>query len=158
MRKINVLAVLFDEYRVREQNFCERCGEFGGIGRKKTMNKDKKLCVLLVPLIFVILLFVPGMILDITPNTYIQGMPDVIWGLFLVILWSSVIIWTILFYYIPIGVYIAMLVVYTVVSWMWIFRQKKGNVMYAIVWLVLCVLSILMYWKWWWLYHGMVNG
>lgn len=122
------------------------------------MNKDKKLRLLLVPLIFMILLFVPGMVLDIAPDAYIQGMPDVIWKIFLAILWSTLIIWTILFYYVPKGVYIAMLVVYTVVSWMWIFRQKKGNAMYAIVWLVLCLLSILMYWKWGSLYHDIMNG
>ena len=112
------------------------------------MNKDIKLPLLLVPLIYMVLLHVPAMILDIVPNAYIQGMPDVIERTCLLILLISMIIWCLFFYYIPTGVYIAILVVYTLVSWRWILRSKKGNVMYFIVWLVLCVLSILMYWKW----------
>ena len=112
------------------------------------MKQDKKLLLLLVPLIFVMVLVVPLLILDIVPRSYIQGMPDVIWGTYALILGTSMIIWCLFFYYIPTGVYIAILVVYTVVSWRWILRSKKGNAMYFIVWLVLCVLSILMYWKW----------
>ncbi len=112
------------------------------------MNKDIKLSLLLVPLIFMILLFVPAMIEGIVPNAYIQGMPDVIERTCLLILVTSMIIWCLFFLYIPTGVYIAILVVYTVVSWRWILRSKKGNAIYFIVWLVLCVLSILMYWKW----------
>ena len=112
------------------------------------MKQDKKLLLLLVPLIFVMVLVVPLLILDIVPRSYIQGMPDVIWGTYALILGTSMIIWCLFFYYIPTGVYIAILVVYTVVCWRWILRSKKGNVMYFIVWLVLCVLSILMYWKW----------
>ena len=112
------------------------------------MKQDKKLLLLLLPLIFVVLLVVPLLILDIVPRSYIQGMPDVIWGTYALILGTSMVIWCLFFYYIPTGVYIAILVVYTVVSWRWILKSKKGNVMYFIVWLVLCVLSILMYWKW----------
>ncbi len=119
------------------------------------MNKDKKLCLLLVPLIFIILLFVPGMIF--VPKADAQGMPEVIWNISFLMLALAFIIWTILFYYIPIGVYIAMLAVYTVVSWTWILKRKKGTVMYFIVWLVLCVLSIYMYWKWGDLYHAMMT-
>ena len=112
------------------------------------MKQDKKLYFLIVPLIFMILLFVPAMIFDIVPNAYIQGMPDVIERTCLLILITSTIIWCLFFLYIPTSVYIAILVVYTVVSWRWILRSKKGNEIYFIVWLVLCVLSILMYWKW----------
>ncbi len=121
-------------------------------GRKKTMNKDKKLCLLLVPLIFMVLIFVPVIIFEIAPRTFIQKMPDVLFALLnpfvliLGILGGG--IWCVTFDHIPVGVYIVILVVYTVVSWTWILRQKKGNAMYFIVWSVLCVLSILMYWKW----------
>ena len=111
------------------------------------MNKDKKLQQLFVPLIFVVLTFVPVIIFDILPNVYIQKMPEVIWIIFYLILSISMWIWGILFHFIPIGVYIAILVAYTVVSWKWILKQKKGNTMYGIVWLVLCVLSTIMYWR-----------
>lgn len=122
------------------------------------VNQDKKMRLLLVPLIFVVLLYVPVMISDIISWAYIQEISEVLWFIFAAILDISTIIWCALFVYIPIGVYIAMLVVYTVVSWTWILRRKKGNAMYFIVWLVLCVLSILMYWKWWEIYYIMING
>ncbi len=121
------------------------------------MNQDKKLRLLLVPLLFIVLLYVPAMIYDIVPNEYIEEMPKVLWNPFVLILCMSALAWCVLFYYIPIGVYIAMLVVYTVISWRWILRQKKGNVKYFIVWFTLGVLSILMYWKWWEIYYIMIN-
>lgn len=99
-------------------------------------------------MIFTILLYVPVMILYIISDAYIHEMPEVLWNLCVSILCISMLIWCVLFLYIPIGVYIAMLIVYTVVSWTWILRRKKGNAMYFIVWLVLCVVSILMYWRW----------
>ncbi len=112
------------------------------------MDQDKKMRLLIVPMIFTILLYVPVMILYIISDAYIHEMPKVLWNLCVSILCISMLIWCVLFLYIPIGVYIAMLVVYTVVSWTWILRRKKGNAMYFIVWLVLCVVSILMYWRW----------
>ena len=121
------------------------------------MDPDKKKRLLIVPLIFVVLLYVPVMISDIISWAYIQEISEVLWFVFAAILDISTIIWCALFVYIPTGVYIAMLVVYTVVSWTWILRRKKGNAMYFIVWLVLCVLSILMYWKWWEIYYIMIN-
>lgn len=121
------------------------------------MNQEKNLRLLLVPMIFVVLLYVPVMISDIISWAYIQEISEVLWFIFAAILDISTIIWCALFIYIPIGVYIAMLAVYTVVSWTWILRRKKGNAMYFIVWLVLCVLSILMYWKWWEIYYIMIN-
>ena len=126
-------------------------------GRKRTMNQDKKMRLLLVPMIFTILLYVPVMILKFIPNAYLQEMPEVLWSPFALILCTPMLIWCVLFVYIPIGVYIAMLVVYTVVSWTWILRKKKGNLMYFVVWLILCALSILMYWKWWPEYYSMIN-
>ncbi|MBD5486986.1 MAG: hypothetical protein HDR18_15960 [Lachnospiraceae bacterium] len=60
------------------------------------MNKDKKICLLLVPLIFIILLFVPRMIF--VPKADAQGMPEVIWNISFVMLASVFIIWTILLY------------------------------------------------------------
>lgn len=122
------------------------------------MNQDKKLRLLMAPLFFMVLLFVPGMIFDIVPSAYIEEMPEVIWVTFWLILWMQVLIWAFTFYHIPIGVYIAVLTVYTVVSWTWILIRKKGTVMYFIVWLVLCALSILMYWKCGELYHFMLNA
>lgn len=112
------------------------------------MDQDKKMRLLIVPMIFTILLYVPVMILYIISDAYIHEMPEVLWNLCVSILCISMLIWCVLFLYIPIGGYIAMLIVYTVVSWRWILRQKRGNAMYFIVWLVLCVVSILMYWRW----------
>ena len=60
------------------------------------MNKDKKLCLLLVPLIFIILLFVPRMIF--VPKADAQGMPEVIWNISHLMLVSAFIIWIILLY------------------------------------------------------------
>ena len=125
------------------------------------MNKDKKLPLLLAPLIFMVLLHVPVMIGYIAyecMNVNILGSPVVIRITFVAILSISVLIWCVTFYHIPIGVYIAMLAVYTVVSWTWILKRKKGTAMYFIVWLVLCVLSILLYWKFEPEYYGMLNG
>lgn len=121
------------------------------------MNQDKKIRLLLVPLIFIVLLYVPVMIYDTIPIAYIQELPEMLRIMFWEILGISMVTWAIFFYYIPIGVYIAMLAVYTVVSWTWILRQKRGNAMYFTAWLVLCVLSILMYWKWWPEYFSMIN-
>lgn len=121
------------------------------------MNKDKKLRLLIAPLIFIIILFIPGMIREFTPDGYIQEMPDVLWHLFVDVEIWAVIIWAILFHYIPTGLYIVMLIIYTVVSWRWILKQKKGNALYFIVWLVLCVLTIFLYWKIGDLYYAMIH-
>ena len=125
---------------------------------EETVDQDKKMRLLLVPMIFTILLYVPVMILKFIPNAYMQEMPEALWNLCVSILCISMLIWCVLFLHIPIGVYITMLVLYTAISWTWILRKKKGNVMYAIVWFVLCVLSILMYWKWWELCYDMIRG
>ena len=122
------------------------------------MSQDKKIRLLIVPLIFIVLLYVPVMILKLIPNAYMQEMPEALRNLCVSILCISMLIWCVLFLHIPIGVYIALLVLYTVISWAWILRKKKGDVMYAIVWFVLCVLSTLMYWKWWELYQDMIRG
>ena len=121
------------------------------------MNRDKKLRLLLVPLIFMVLIHIPMMIYDIAPNAYIQEMSEVLWTIFWLIICISVLIWCVTFYHILIGVYIAILVVYTVVSWIWIWKQKKGNVMYFIVWFILGALSILLYWRLGPQYYSMIN-
>ena len=110
------------------------------------MKKDKKLRLLLVPLIFMVLIFVPGMIVMIV--SYIPVRPDVIQIIFGLILGISMMMWFFTFYHVPIGVYIVILAVYTVVSWTWILWKKKGTAMYFIVWLGLDVLSVLLYAKW----------
>ena len=120
------------------------------------MKKDKKLRLLLVPLIFMVLIFVPGMIVMIV--SYIPVRPDVIQIIFGLILGISMMMWFFTFYHVPIGVYIVILAVYTVVSWTWILLKKKGTAMYFIVWLGLGVLSVLLYWKWGDLYYCMLNG
>lgn len=122
------------------------------------MNQDKKIRLLIAPLILIVLLYVPAIGLDIVPDVFFLGGGMRTWNPCVLILFISMWIWCCLFYYIPIGVYITMLVVYTVVSWRWILRQKKGNAKYFIVWFTLGVLSILMYWKWWELYHDMISG
>ena len=121
------------------------------------MNQEKKIRLLLVPMIFTILLYVPVVILYTISDAYIQQMPEVLWTPCAIILCISMMVWCVLFVHIPIGVYIALLAVYTVAFWTWILRRKRGNVMYFVVWLVLCVLSILMYWKWWPEYFSMIN-
>ena len=126
------------------------------IDREKTMNQDKKIHLLIAPLIFIVLLYVPVMILKLIPNAYMQEMPEALRLPCALILCTSMIIWCAFFLHIPIGVYVALLAAYTVVSWTWILRRKKGNAMYFIVWLTLCVLSILMYWKWGVIYHSMM--
>lgn len=120
------------------------------------MNQDKKLRLLLAPLIFMVLFHVPWILVEIVP--YIQEMPEVIRTPYVVILWILALIWFFTFYHIPIGVYIAVLAVYTVVFWTWILIKKKGTAMYFIVWLVLGVLSILLYWKCGDLYYCFLNA
>ena len=122
------------------------------------MNKDIKLRLLLLPFIFMVLLFVPAMIFDIALDVYFLGGGVVLSNPCVVILGISLLIWAILFHYIPTSVYIAIVAVYTAVSWTWILRQKKGNAVYFIVWFVLCVLSIFMYWKWGPEYYMMIHG
>ena len=113
------------------------------------MNKDIILRLLLVPLILMVLIFVPVIIWENVPYyAYIWEMPYMLRFLFLLMNHISMIIWGSIFIHIPISVYIVILVVYTVVSWTWILQQKKGDAMYFIVWFVFCVLSILMYWNW----------
>ena len=123
------------------------------------MNKDIKLRLLLVPLILMVLIFVPVIIWENVPYyAYIWEMPYLIRFLFLLMDHISMAIWGFIFIHIPISVYIVILVVYTVVSWTWILRQKKGDAMYFIVWFVFCVLSILMYWNWDDAYYIMFYG
>ncbi len=125
------------------------------------MNQDKKLRLLLVPLIFMVILHVPVMIQYVLyecMNINILASPEVIRIPFAVILWISAFIWFFTFYHIPVGIYTAMLVVYTVVSWAWILMRKKGYAMYLIKWIVLCVLSIILYWKYGDIYYCMFNG
>lgn len=89
---------------------------------------------------------------------YIQEIPEVIRIPYVVISCIPVFLWAFTFYHIPIGVYIAILAIYTVVSWAWILWKKKGTAMYFIVWLVLGVLSILMYWKYGDMYYCFLNA
>lgn len=119
------------------------------------MNKDKKLRLLLAPLIFMVLMHVPMMILE---NVYIQEMPELIQSLYVVVISILIVPGMVIYHYIPIGVYIAIVIIYTVVSWTWILRQKKGNVIYFIVWLVLCVFLILMCWEWGPEYYMLTHG
>ncbi len=119
-------------------------------------ESGKKLRLLLVPLIFIVLLHVPAMILAIVPGAYLLGGGIGLGNPFVLIFGISMLIWWVLFLHIPLGVYIALLVAYTVVSWTWVLRRKRGNAKYFIVWIVLCVLSILMYWKWGVIYHSMM--
>lgn len=124
------------------------------------MNKDKKIRLLLIPLIFTVLLFVPAMIVEIASESidvFMQEIPDALRIICMCILFIAMLIWCVLFLHIPIGVYIAILVIYSCVSWTWILRRKKWNVLFLIVWIVLCVLSILMYWKLSPHYYSMIN-
>lgn len=122
------------------------------------MNKDKKLLLLLAPLVFMVVEFVPVMIYDIVPSACMQKVPFLLLYLFWLVLGILGCIWYATFYYIPIGLYIGILIVYTVISWTWILWQKKGNAIYFIIWFVLGVLSILMYWKWGELYYILLNA
>ncbi len=113
-----------------------------------------------MPLIFMVLLFIPVLFADIAPeriNAFINDMPEVVRNLHLVMLIIAMLIWCVTFYYVPINVYIAVVAVYTVVSWTWILMRKKGTAMYFIVWFVLGVLSILLYWRLGPIYYSMIN-
>lgn len=109
------------------------------------MNKNKKIRLLLVPLLFVPALFIPEILIDCFSNVYLIG--DAIYYLFALPFAIALLIWRTLFDNMPIGVYIAILVVYTAASWIWILRKKKGNAVFFIVWVALCVLSIFLYWE-----------
>ena len=118
----------------------------------------KKRCLAILPLIFIILIFIPGLILETASHDFQQGMPDALSNLVFTIKWILIILWAALFYYIPLGVYTVLVFFYTGITWGWLFKQKKGNVAFAVLWLVLCILSILMYWKIGPLYHAIMNG
>lgn len=125
---------------------------------KATMDMKKKRCLLLVPFIFIIILFIPGMIREIITAGYLKEMSDTLWNIFITIECPLLIIWALLFFYIPTVLYIVLAAVYTVISWICILRKKEGSVLFFIVWLILCIVSILLYWKLRWLYYGMITG
>lgn len=116
---------------------------FYGIAR----NKEKRIRMLILPLIFTILLYVPGLVFETVPYEAIRDISDNLWQVYVVIIFSGILTWGFLFVHIPLGVYIVMLIVYAVVSWSWILELKKGNKVYALAWIVLCILATLLYWK-----------
>ena len=122
------------------------------------MNKGKRIRFLLAPLFFMVLLFVPGILLLVFPNSYLQGDVISLWNPFVLLFGIVMVIWAILFCHISTVAYIAILVIYSIVSWIWILKQKKGNLVFLIVWVALCVFTVLFYWKLGPEYSAMVYG
>lgn len=121
------------------------------------MKFDKKKQLLLIPLVFLLFLHIPAMIANIIPETQLQKMPELIWFIYVVVLSISMLIWCMLFLYIPLYIYVLILLLYTVISWILCTRKTKWDIKYCIVWITLCVVSILMYWKFGELYSSMIN-
>lgn len=106
-------------------------------------KKEKRINMLIIPMIFNILLYVPGIMNESLPYEVTNKIPH----LFAMLFFWIVLTWAILFRFIPMYIYIVMVIVYAVVSWSWILKLKKGNIIYAIAWIILCILSILLFWK-----------
>ena len=106
-----------------------------------------------------LLLFVPGILLLVFPNAYLQGDAIALWNPFVLLYGIAMFIWATLFYNISTVAYIAMLVIYSIISWIWILKKKKeGNSVFLLVWVALCVLTVLLYWKLGPEYSAMVYG
>ena len=124
----------------------------------KTIGEEKKIKLLMIPLIFIIGLHIPEMIFEILPRSYMNEGFISIRNPFMIVLLVSNVIWIILFSFIPTPVYVVMLVVYTFVSWRWIMCQKKMSMLYCATWVVLCIVSIFLYWKYGEGYRSMILG
>lgn len=112
-------------------------------------TKDKKYLFFL-PIIFILLLFIPVLFGDIAPeriNGSINSLPETIRRIYLFFLLLSTLIWCVTFYYIPTGLYIVILIVYTGLSWTWILKKKEGDRIFFVAWFVLGIVSILLYWR-----------
>lgn len=122
---------------------------------------DKKKRILLVPLISMVLIHLPVAVLIIADeylNINLYATPDAIKLPFLLFQGISVITWAVVFFHIHLLAYIGMIIVYTVISWTWIIKKRKGSRYYFILWLFLCTLSIILYWRFAPEYHSMLEG
>lgn len=125
------------------------------------MKRDKRIQLLLVPVIIMVIIHIPAMILTISEenmNINIYATPNIIKVPFIAMQSISMLIWATFFYYISIKIYTVLALLYTCVSWTYILRQKKGSVVYFAIWVILYLISILLYWKFAPEYHSMLNG
>lgn len=120
------------------------------------MTQSKGIRFLFIPLIFMIALLFPAMILGIASLMNIQEFPSGIMLLYGPILIIAMEIWSVCFYDIPLVAYIGFIAIYIVISCLYIFG-KNENKKYAMLMLFLGMMSILMYWKFGWLYRSMIN-
>ena len=125
-------------------------------GRER-MQIDKKKLLLMMPLIILVLLHIPAMVANTIPEIRLQGMPELIWNTYVVLLSVAMLIWCMLFLYIPLPVFILIIMLYTGFSWLIRMRKTKWDIKYCIVWIALCIVLILMYWKFGWLYNSMIS-
>jgi len=125
------------------------------------MIKEKILRLLLLPLIFMVILYVPVLFFNIAPdtvNSVVDNMPTLIRILYTIILIFSMFVWCLLFYYIPLWIYIVLVLIYTSVSWVWLIKHKMKKKQYYIIWFCLATLSVFLYWRLGPLYRAMING
>lgn len=122
------------------------------------MNKvnDRKKYLTITPLLFLIILHVPAFIVDAIPELELHGLLGTLWDVFAVIIGVSMLIWGCIFYYIPTAVFLGVLITYTTVCWIWI--NKRNSIKFHIIWLLVCALLIIMYFKVGWIYRSMINN
>ena len=124
------------------------------------MEKDR-IKYLLLPIGFMIILFIPVLFADIYPeelNSIIKNLPEVLRIIYVYTLMFCVILWCLLFYHIPTSVYIIIMIVYTGGCWAWLLKRKRGNKKFFVIWVCLVILSIILYWRLGPLYYSIINA
>ena len=125
------------------------------------MNQGKKIKWLFAPLIIMIFIHIPMLVNEITHkcmNIGILASSGMLKNIGLTIFAISMLIWCLSFYYIPTVVYILIVLLYTFFSWKWVVTQKKSNAFFFILWTLLCIISIVLYWKFKPEYFAILNG
>ena len=125
------------------------------------MNQGRKIKWLFTPLIVMIFIHIPILVNEIAykcMNISILESSGMLKNFGLTMFIISMVIWCFSFYYIPTIVYILMVLLYTFFSWKWVVTQKKSNAFFFILWIILSIVSIILYWKFKPEYFSILNG
>ena len=119
---------------------------------------SKKTKIFLLPFIVIIVLFIPGIIRMTTSISDMRETSEGLWNLFLSVESIFLMTWALMFLYVPRIVYVLLTIIYTTIVWIYLRRKGEGNKLFFLIWIILCLVSIVLYWKLRWLYYGMIYG
>ena len=122
------------------------------------MKMNKKFKIFLLPFIFVIVLFIPGIMRMTTSISDMRETSEGLWNIFLSVESILLMTWALLFLYVPRIVYVILAIIYSTIVLIYLQRKGEGNKIFFLVWIILCIVSIVLYWKLRWLYYGMIYG